>query len=214
MTRYSPVPFCFCCIVTIAMALALPRIPRDPIAKKLPASPPRFTDRMLSERAAAICSLVTQPNEPVHMTMSPRPFRERTGLNAAAIEVSCQDSHNGLICFLCWDVQTGKLLIYSRTSLRGVARDPRGENAAWATEAALSWLRMTDLAPVPKGWRITSVAGKSRIRWIVRAESGDLKANIFVDRPTGAVVNVNVWRDWPQPVGQLAAVRAARNRRG
>jgi hypothetical protein len=205
LLRFSSISICFCCLLVIVVALAAPLIPREAGPRQIPLPKPKIDQATLDRAATVVGGLLTRSSEPLRLSYSPRTVRERDGQTARATEVCCYDKNGELVSFMCWDVNSGKLLLFSRNNLRGLPAAPAAQKAEYARDAARNWLRMTDLGGACSNWRVTRVDPRTPIRWIVSAECGDRKAHIFVDRKTGAVVSMTTWRDWPAPERELAS---------
>jgi hypothetical protein len=180
-------------------------IPRESAAKQAPLPKPNFDQAMLDRAATTLGGVLTGSAKPLRLSSSPRTVRERDGRTARATEVYCYDLAGELVSFMCWDVNNGHLVMFSRNNLSGLRMNPTAQKAEFARDAARNWLRMTDLGGKPSPWRVTKVDPRTPIRWIVSAECGDRKAHLFVDRRTGVVVNMTTWKDWPDPQRELAA---------
>ena len=187
-------------MLTVVIAVAVPKIPRESPEEKSTGHPKlenaKFSEQQLKKKAADLTVLITGNSKPVRVTMSPRPTRERNGHIANAVEVLCEDDRGHPVSFQCWDVVTGRLIIFSRAQTSNLTPNP-AEQRSRVADTARNWLAITDLAPFPGDWRISSVRPQSKMRWIVKAAQSDRMAYVIVDRMSGVVVSMTTWQDWP-----------------
>jgi hypothetical protein len=177
-------------MLSIVVGLAVQRIPTGQAVRKPAASGARFTEQDVLRKSAALSGLLTKSSDPLQISLVARPIRERDGSTLNAVEAVSTDRNGQAVTFGCWDVVSGRIVMFSRNNLRGLPRMERANTRAYAIDAAMSWLSITDLRAGPSDWRITGVRSNKGRHWIVRARCGERKAAAFVDRLTGAVVSV------------------------